>query len=114
MSIRGKKWFVTDRYGNKIYLTTERWQHIIKFHPELIDHFDQVLDTLKTGRRRQKPLTPNEYKYLKSCDTLPMHYNAILVVVAFTQRTLPDGTVIANNFVKTVWGVCIHRLDRGS
>ena len=112
MSVRGKKWFVTDRYENEIYLTTERWQHITEFHPELIDHLDQVLDTIRIGRRRQKSLTPNEYKYHLPYDTLPMHYNTILVVVAFTQRTLADGTVLANNFVKTAWGVYIHRFDK--
>ncbi len=28
MSSSGKRWTVQDRYGNSIYLTRERWEHI--------------------------------------------------------------------------------------
>jgi len=33
----GKRWIVDDRYGNKVYLTHERWEHIIDAlnHPEM-------------------------------------------------------------------------------
>ena len=24
----GRRWVVSDRYGNDVYLTTERWEHI--------------------------------------------------------------------------------------
>ncbi|MCX6584747.1 MAG: hypothetical protein NT166_31630 [Candidatus Aminicenantes bacterium] len=30
-----KKWTVHDRYGNEIYLTEERWCHILEARPEL-------------------------------------------------------------------------------
>lgn len=30
MSSSGKRWTVRDRYGNSIYLTQERWEHIKK------------------------------------------------------------------------------------
>jgi hypothetical protein len=32
-----RRWIVTDREGNPIYLTEERWQHIIALdnHPEM-------------------------------------------------------------------------------
>ncbi len=108
----GKKWVIRDRYGHEIYMTEERWGHALRFHSELEDHLDDVLDTLRTGRRRQKPLTPNEYKYFKRCDTLPLNYNCIVVVVAFTERKQPDGTFIANNFVKTAWGTFVHHFER--
>jgi hypothetical protein len=104
---------VHDRHGNEIYLTEERWRHALRFHPELNGHLDDVLNTLKYGRRRQKPLTPNEYKYYRRCDNLPLQYNCIVVVVAFTTRELPDGSVISNNFVKTAWGLYIYRLTPG-
>ena len=33
----GRRWAVKDRYGNTIYLTDERWEHIIDpwNHPEM-------------------------------------------------------------------------------
>lgn len=31
-----KKWTVQDRYGNDIYLTEERWQHILESRPETV------------------------------------------------------------------------------
>lgn len=107
-----KKWIVRDRYGNEIYLTEERWDHIRIYHPALKDHLEDVLETLKRGRRKQKPLTPNEYKYFKKCNTLPSYHNAIVVVVAFTHQERDDGTVTSNNFVKTAWELYVHRLER--
>lgn len=37
MSSSGKRWTVQNRYGNSIYLTNERWGHIIDDtnHPEM-------------------------------------------------------------------------------
>jgi hypothetical protein len=28
--IAGRRWEVRDRYGNDIYLTHERWEHIVE------------------------------------------------------------------------------------
>ncbi|MBC8447336.1 MAG: hypothetical protein H8D78_06265 [Chloroflexi bacterium] len=114
MSNLGQKWVVRDRYGNEIYLTEERWKHALEFHPHLRGHLHDVLDTLRTGRRRQKPRQPNEYKYYKRCDSLPLNYNCIIVVVAFTQREQPNGFFVPKNFVKTAWGVYIHRFERSN
>jgi len=105
----GKKWVVRDRYGNEIYLTEERWKHILEYHPELEGHLDDVLETLKTGRRRQEAAEPNKYKYRKPCDDLLPHFNYIVVVVVFTFRRRSDGTVFRNNFVTTAWPVDIYR-----
>jgi len=62
------KWIVSDRYGNEIYFTEiyfteERWQHILASRPELEPYFDQFLETVRTGRRQQDSLVPNEYRY---------------------------------------------------
>ena len=64
------KWTVQDRYGNAIYLTEERWEHILGSRPELEPYFVQFLETLRTGRRTQDPLIPNEYHYYKRFDAL--------------------------------------------
>ncbi|MBI4488090.1 MAG: hypothetical protein HY694_03305 [Deltaproteobacteria bacterium] len=47
---------VTDRWGNRISLTDERWRHIIEWHPELEGFQEEVLETIRRGRRRQDPI----------------------------------------------------------
>jgi hypothetical protein len=48
----GKLWAQRDRFGNDIYLTYERWQHIIDpdNHPELEPYFDDLRQTIQRGR----------------------------------------------------------------
>ncbi len=38
---------VHDRWGNSIYLTDERWGHILEFHQEMVDFRDELFTTLK-------------------------------------------------------------------
>ncbi|MCP4422179.1 MAG: hypothetical protein GY805_36670, partial [Chloroflexi bacterium] len=42
MAVPGKRWIVQDRYGNLIYLTHERWEHIVEpmNHPEMVGYED--------------------------------------------------------------------------
>ena len=98
-----KKWVVQDRYGNEIYLTRERWNHILEYHPELEGLVDDVLNTLKMGRRKQEPTMPYKYRYYRHCDKLLPDYNHIVVIVVFSTRQRPDGTSFRNNFVTTAW-----------
>jgi hypothetical protein len=92
------KWTVKDRYGNTIYCTEERWQHILESRPEIELFFGRFLETVRTGRRKQDPLLPNEYRYYKRFDEL-----------------LPDnnhldehGQYVPNNFVVTGWAKYIR------
>ncbi len=43
----GKLWTQVDRFGNEIYLTAERWAHIVApdNHPEVGPFFEQVRET---------------------------------------------------------------------
>ncbi len=52
-------WIVIDRWGNRIELTGERWAHILESHWELSHHRDDVLLTVRTGRRKQSPADPH-------------------------------------------------------
>lgn len=47
-----RRWTVTDRDRREIYLTEERWEHIKLRHEELIGHREDVLNSLRFGRRR--------------------------------------------------------------
>ena len=61
----GKRWSTTDRFGNEIYLTEERWQHIIspENHPELAGHESDLKMTIQRGARQQDSLNPRKYRY---------------------------------------------------
>jgi hypothetical protein len=88
------KWTVQDRHGRKFYLTEERWQHIISRHKPLAEHLDDVLATIRQGRRQQDALQPFKFFYRRRCETLPGYYNSITVVVL----SFSD-----NRFVVTAW-----------
>ena len=96
-------WTVHDRYGNKIYLTAERWHHILESRPELAAYLDELLETIRTGRRKQDMLIPNEYRYFKEFDKLLPENNHLVAVVIFKTRLDEMGNSVPNNFVITGW-----------
>lgn len=108
-----QRWNVTDRHGRPIYMTQERWRHIIAKHPELEEHLDDVVTTLRAGRRRQSKRDPQTYVYRHACDSLPAPYNYIVVAVAFRWRESPDGITEPNNFVVSAWGQYIPSKRKG-
>lgn len=100
-----QRWTVTDRQGREIYLTQERWEHILSKHPELSGRLEEVLVTIRMGRRKQSKLDPQTYCYYRRVTNLPELYDTIMIFVAFRYRTLPEqNVVVANNFVTTAWG----------
>ena len=103
------KWFTHDRDGREIYLTEERWQHIVERHPELENHLDDILNTVQQGRRRQQPQDPHAYIYRWPCDTLRLPFNGILVSVVFRFEEQPDSAMIPNNFIVTAWGIMMRQ-----
>ena len=116
MGVRGQangkesalRWVVQDRSGNTIYLTRERWDHILEYHDELENHLEDVLKAIQVGRRKQDAMDPCKYKYQRYCADLLPEYNHIVVVVIFKKRVDESGLFVANNFVLSAWGVFIH------
>ena len=98
------QWTVRDRYGNEIYITEERWAHIVERHDELTDRLPDLLDTLQYGERRQDALEPQKYRYRRVYNDLMYGYNHIVTVVVFHYNDVG----ISNNFVVTAWGAYIH------
>ncbi|MBU0700999.1 hypothetical protein KKE26_06880 [bacterium] len=88
-------WKATDRWGNTIELTEERWNHIAFWHPDLENHLEEILLTLKYGRRKQDPFEPGKYKYYRKTNALLPQYNYIVAIVKFVQ----------NNFVITAYPI---------
>ena len=99
-----RRWTVQDHYGNEIYLIEERWTHIADQHDELEGRLDDLLDTLRYGRRKQEALEPQKYRYRRQYDDLLYGYNHIVAVVVFRY----DASGVSNNFVITAWGAYIH------
>jgi len=109
--MNGKRWTVQDRFGNEIYLTHERWEHIIapENHPEMTDYEEQLKDTIKSGQRTQDSLVPNKYYYRKAFDNLPDGNNYIVSVVIFKTDVDEEGNSTANNFIVTAYQNFIYR-----
>jgi len=102
---RGKIWTQRDRFGNDIYLTYERWSHIIApdNHPQVEPYDDYLRETIRMGRRKQDPLIPKAYKYYRKFDDLPEGMNHMVAVVVFRWVTDPDGAMHEEKFIVTAY-----------
>ncbi len=81
--------------GNQIEFTDERWQHIIENHWELRNYLNEILLTVRTGRRKQNPIDPFKYTYYKDFENLPYNYTRIVVIVK----------LIRNNYIITAYPI---------
>ena len=86
---------VIDRWGTRITLTDERWQHIMEWHPELEEFKENVLETIRKGRRRQDPIDQQKYKYIYAVEGLPFGLTHIVVVARLAAR----------KFILTAYGI---------
>ncbi len=99
---RSDEWprFVTDQWGNEIYLTWERWDHALG-HPGMDDgSLATMLETLRRGVRKRDAFDSAKFKYSRPFDDLPEPYTDVVVVVKFGWRGDPPA---ANNFVLTAY-----------
>ncbi len=99
----GKRWTLCDRHGNEIYLTQERWEHVIDDlnHPEMAGCEEQFQETIRIGSRRQDPLNPRKYRYRKAFDDLAEDNTHIIAVVLFRFNKDPVGRPVPNNYIVT-------------
>ena len=97
-----RRWTVRDRYGNLIYLTQERWDHIIDpiNHPHVADYEEYLKIAISEGKRRQEALHPDKYRYIHFFDDLSEDVNCIEVVVnfRFDDRNIPNNWVVTAYF----------------
>jgi hypothetical protein len=102
---KGKFWTRQDRYGNQIYLTRERWAHIIDpdNHPEVEPYFAYVAETIRSARRKQELYDPNSYRYYRAFPDLPDDNSHLVVCVRFRWHTAPYGTDRQEKFVTTAY-----------
>jgi hypothetical protein len=81
----GIRWVVRDRYSHEIYLTHERWEHIVEpmNHPEMSAYERHLQSTIQSGRRSQDPLNPQKYRYVKAFDDLSEDNTHVVAIVVF-------------------------------
>ena len=89
---------IQDRYGNTIYLTDERWEHVLENHPELDRNRAEVISTVRSGKRTQDPMIPYKFFYNKKFPNLSEDFDEIEVVVLFKWKNDQP-----NNFILTAY-----------
>lgn len=99
----GIRWSVEDRQGNEIYLTEERWKHIVKRHREMRIHEEDLKECIRRGSRKQDPLNPQKYKYEKYSPNLPGRNTVIVGVVLFRFKEIEAGKIVQNNYLTTAY-----------
>ncbi len=99
------RWTIQDRYGHSIYLTQERWEHIVESinHPEMEEYEEELKETVKSGTRKQDTLNPQKYRYSKEFHNLPASNTHIVAIVLFSLREDEIGEIISNNFIVTAY-----------
>lgn len=106
----GIRWTVKDRRGNSVYLTQERWKHIISEinHPEIESYEEYLKKAIKKGKYRQEPLNPRKYRYYHRFDNLPDDVNHVVAIVLFGFDIDEHGKAVPNNYVVTAFFKHIH------
>ncbi len=99
-----KRWTINDGYSNSIYLTQERWEHIVEAinHPEMIDYEEELKETVHSGKRVQDSINPRKYRYSKMFDNLA-EYNTHIVVIVLFRFGERAGEIISNNYIVTAF-----------
>lgn len=101
----GIRWQVFDRQGNQVYLTQERWQHIIETdgHPEMEAYEEELKETIQQGRRRQILHQPQKYEYSRAYSHLVDDNTHIIALVLFRVRENEQRRPVANNYIVTAY-----------
>ncbi len=101
----GRQWIVHDRHGNEIYLNHKQWEHIVDpiNHPEMIEYEEQLRETIRTGARKQDPLNPRKYRYIKAFTHLAEENTHIVAIVLFGFGEDETGRPVPNNYITTAY-----------
>lgn len=101
----GKRWAVRDRYGNHIYLTEERWEHIIDpiNHPEMMEYETHLKDVIRFGHRKHDVLNSQKYRYSQPFADLGDANTHIVAIVLFRFSEGTDGKPVPNDYIVTAY-----------
>lgn len=103
--LSGKRWTVSDSYGNRIYLTQERWEHIVESinHPEMLEYEQHLKETICNGKRKQDSLNLQKHRYFKDFKDLTNDNTHIVTIVLFRFKKGIKGDLIQNNYIVTAY-----------
>ena len=98
------RWTVIDQDGNSIYLTQERWEHIIESinHPEMAEYEEELKSTIRFGKRAQDPINPQKYRYSMPFDGL-VAYNTHIVAIILYRFREQESKFVPNNYIVTAY-----------
>jgi hypothetical protein len=99
------RWRIQDRHGNEIYLSQERWEHIIDpgNHPEMTKFEEHLKRTIRLGRRQQDSLNPQKFRYSLEFAGLEADNTHVVAIVLFRFREGEIGTLVHNNYIVTAY-----------
>lgn len=106
----GRRWTVYDRGGREIYLTDERWEHIIDphNHPEMSAYEEQLKETIRSGTRQQDSLNPLKYRYVKAFAGLAEDNTHLVAIGLFRFSEDEAGAPRPNNYIVTAYQKAIR------
>ena len=99
----GRRWVVADRLHNRVYLTQERWEHILEGHPEMASLESELQQTIRSAQRLQDSMNPQKFRYRRRFPTLPDGNTHLEAVVLFRFEEVEDGHLAANNYIVTAY-----------
>ena len=99
------RWTIEDRDGYEVYLTQERWEHIIDpaNHLEMESFEEHLRQAIQRSRRKQGSLNPQKYTYTKAFNDLVLDNTHIVVVVLFRFRERGNWRPLTNNYIVTAY-----------
>ena len=100
-----RRWTVRDRFGNEVYLTQERWEHIVQAfsHPEMLAYEGRLKETIQSGQRKQDRLNPRKYRYAKAFAGLAEDNTHIVAIVLFRFSEGEGAKPVPNNYIVTAY-----------
>jgi len=69
---------------------------------------EQLKETIHAGVRRQDPLNPLKYRYVKAFDGLAEDNTHVVTIVLFRFNTDTSGTLRPNNYIVTAYQKAIR------
>jgi hypothetical protein len=100
---QGRRWTVTDAWGNPVYLTDERWKHICRGHPVMAGFEGKLRETIRRGRRRRDTVDVDKFRYVLRVPDLPDGRTHIQAVVLYRDVETEDDAASANNWILTAY-----------
>ena len=72
-------------------------------HPEMLAHESNLKKTVQSGQRKQDPLNPEKYRYVRAFTGLAEENTHVVVIVLFRFSESEGGRPGPNNYIVTAY-----------